>query len=50
MEAYEREKRRPAAAHLGNTAGSNANRTPEGSLPFLGRLIERSVGLGYPRK
>ena len=49
MEAYEREKRRLAAVHLGDTAERRESYA-EGKSPFLGPLIERALQLGYPRE
>jgi|SRR5262245_17316503 len=48
-EAYEREKRRLAAVHLGDTA-DRRELYAEGKSPFLGPLIERALQLGYPRE
>ena len=47
-EAYECEKRRLAAVHLGETAEQRESYA-DGKSPFLRPLIERALQLGYPR-
>ena len=47
--AYEREKRRLADVHIGDTAARRESYA-SGKSPFLGPLIERALRPGYPRE